>query len=269
MARGYTENETRLKVKKLLNSEPRSFYKENILNYRGKISDNSTPYSEVIADELFQNFDILSQLERGVQIRNTKSFDRGHDGKPNIEARRKRFGEITYSEKLLAIALYNSTTAFEFGKIFDYQVPMKEKQDDSFGEVDLVALDQSSIKLIELKIKGTGDETLLRALLEVYTYYKIINGSLDKFIHDFKLSQQQLSFQPCIITDRDALSGKTMHNLTSYPCTVKLIGTMQKEIDTPIELYTYEYPSQEIRLRSDSDNRIDLVGDIQFKKIEI
>ena len=257
-------------VNTFLNHEPQSFYKKNILNYRGKTSDSSTPYSEVIADELFQNFNILSRLEKGVHIRKTKSFDRGHRGIPNIEARIKRFGEITYSEKLFAIALYNSKIAFEFGKIFDYQVPMKEKQDDAFGEIDIVALDQSAIKLIELKIKGTSEETLLRALLEVYTYYKIIKGSLKKFIHDFKLTaQRQLFFQPCIITDRDALSGKTLHDLESYPCTTKLISTMQKEIGKYIEFYTYAYPSQKISQRSNTDKRIDLVGSINFQKIKI
>lgn len=269
MALGYSEIEIKQEVKKLLNKDPPFFYKKNILNYRGKTIDQGPPYSEVIADELINNYEQLSQLEKGVRIRETKSFYRGHNGKPNVEARESKFGKITYSEKLLAIALFNSKITLKFGKIIDYQMPLKEKQADEFGEIDLVALDNSSIKLIELKIKGKSEETLLRALLEVYTYYKMLKGSLDKFIQDYKLaSQKGLYFQPCILTDTDALSGQTLNSLKNHPCTIKLIEAMNNEIGIPIELYTYEYPAQNIKCRSQNDKRIDLVGDIKFNKIE-
>ncbi len=270
MAVGYSEIEIRQEVKKLLNRDLPFFYKENILNYRGKTIDQGTLYSEVIADELINNYEQLSQLGKGVCIRETETFDRGHNGKPNVEARIRKFGKITFSEKLLAIALFDSKITFKFGKIFDYQVPLKENQADGFGEIDLVALDNSAIKLIELKIKGKSEETLLRALLEVYTYYKILKGSLDKFIQDYELaSLEGLYFQPCIITDSGALSGQTLNNLKDYPCTIKLIDAMTNETGIPTEFYTYEYPAQNIKYRSDTNKHIDLVGDIKFNKIEL
>ena len=270
MALGYSEIEIRQEVQKLLNKDLPFFYKENILNYRGKTTDQGTPYSEVIADELINNYEQLSQLGKGVRIRETKSFCMGHKGEPNVDARKNKFGKITFSEKLLAIALFNSNVTFKFGKIRDYQVPLKEIRNDKYGEIDLVALDGSAIKLIELKINGKSEETLLRALLEVYTYYKMLKGSLDKFIQDYKLaSQKGLYFQPCIITDSGALSGQTLNNLKDYPCTIKLIDAMKNETGIPIEFYTYEYPAQNIKCRSQTDKHIDLVGDIKFNKIEL
>lgn len=45
MALGYNEIDIRQKVKKLLNKDLPFFYKENILNYRGKTLDQGTSYS--------------------------------------------------------------------------------------------------------------------------------------------------------------------------------------------------------------------------------
>lgn len=270
MARGYDENSIRQQVRKLLKANPHLFYTDKIVNYRGKTTDQATPYSEVIADELIKNFQILSTMENKVSIRSTKSFKLNHQGKPNVDARLDRFNKLSFSEKLLAIALFNSEKYFDFGKIFDYQVPLKEKQKQKLGEIDLVAIDNSAIKLIELKIKGSNDETLLRALIEIYTYYRLINGSLKKFIKDYKFeNRQEFYFQACIVTDQNALSGKTLHNLKDYPCIVKLINTMKIETGIPIELYTYDYPSHDIKYRSKGDSHIDLVGDIIFNKIEM
>jgi len=270
MARGYSEDQIRRNIKKLFTTKSHRIYQESILNYRGKTIDTGTPYSEIIADELTHNYEKLLPLGKSIRIRRTKPFNIGHQGEPNVDARLNRFQKITFSEKLLAIALYNSKKDFIFGKIFDYQVPMKENRDDEFGEIDLVALDEHIIKLIELKINGTAEETLLRALLEIYTYYKILTGSLEKFVQDYKLTNpKEFIFQPCIITDSGALSGKTLDTLKDYPCIIKLIYAMQNEINIPIELYTYEYPSHEVTLRTKNDKHIDLVGNIQFNKIEI
>lgn len=270
MAHGYDDNTIRQQVRTLLKTNPHLFYTDKIVNYRGTTTDQGTPYSEVIADELINNFQILSTMENGVSIRKTKSFRLENKGEPNVDARLDRFKKLTFSEKLLAIALFNANRSFDFGKIFDYQVPLKERQKQKLGEIDLVAIDNSTINLIELKIKGSSDETLLRALIEVYTYYKLINGSLEKITQDYKLeNRQDFYFQACIVTDKEALSGKTLHNLKDFPCIVKLMNTMKIEAGIPIELYTYDYPSHEIKYRSKGDSHIDLDGDIIFKKIEI
>ena len=48
----------------------------------------------------------------------------------------------------------------------------------------------------------------------------------------------------------------------------KLIDAMKNRTGIPTEFYTYEYPAQNIKYRSDTDKHIDLVGDIKFNKIE-
>ena len=143
----------------------------------------------------------------------------------------------------MAIAIYNSDTEYCFGKVFDYQIPLKESRKDRFGEIDLVAQSGSSIKLLELKIDGKGKETLLRALLEIYTYYKLLVGSVKKFITDFDLSADAY-FQPGILTERTSLSGQTLSNLNAFPNMSALVSELNADMGVPIEFFLFDYPSQ-------------------------
>ena len=68
----------------------------------------------------------------------------------------------------------------------DYQTPLKDKQDDKAGKIDIVSYnkDIKTVYLLELKIEDSK-ETMLRCVLEIYTYLKILDG--DKFSSDFDL----------------------------------------------------------------------------------
>ncbi len=271
-ARGYTESAIRQRVCAALEreNELHMFYCERFLNYRGNTTDSQKPYIEVIAKELLEHYEKATRIGQGMRIRRTKNFNVSHDGISNVDARLKRFGELRFSEKLLAVALYNSQTSYCFGRIFDYQVPLKERQADKFGEIDLVALQGDSIKLLELKISGKTEESLLRALLEVYTYYKLLANSKDKFVTDFSLQQPGIQyFQPGILTERNSLSGEMIMKIDRYPYMKDLLAKMSEEIGIPIELFVYDYPSREVQFRNETDKHIDLVGDICIEQITI
>jgi len=268
MSRVYSENTIREMIKKALKTNPLFIYQENFLNYKGRTKDSQKYYSEVIANELVENYHQLTQLGKDVSIRRTRSFNAYHNGIPNVDARIERFEYLKFSEKLLAIALFNSNKNYCFGKIIDYQVPLKEKQSDKFGEIDLVAQKDCSLKLIELKIKGGNEETLLRALLEVYTYYKLINNSLDKFIKDFQLENgKRLFFQPAILSDRTSLSGETMEAIDDCPNMKRLVSKINEEIKISVEFYTYNFDSKKV-IQNEADYTIVLDGDIQINEIK-
>ena len=269
MSQAYSENNIREMIKKALETNPLFIYQENLLNYKGRTTDSQKLYSEVIAKELVENYHQLMQLGKDVSIRRTKSFNVCHNGIPNVDARIERFKNLKFSEKLLAIALFNSNKDYCFGKIIDYQVPLKEKQSDKFGEIDLVAQKDRSLKLIELKINGGNQETLLRALLEVYTYYKLINNSLDKFVDDFQLGNgKKLYFQPAILTDEISPSGVTLKKIDDYPYIKRLVSNINKEIGITVEFFTYNYDSKKV-LQTETDKKIVLDGDIQINEIQI
>ncbi|MBI9031442.1 hypothetical protein JEZ13_05525 [bacterium] len=68
-------------------------------------------------------------------------------------------------------------TLDELGTIIDYQVPLKDTlADKGLGKIDLISYNKehNTMFLIELKYKG-NKETLLRSILESYTYYKLID----------------------------------------------------------------------------------------------
>ena len=271
----YKEADVRKGVQTKLKENPNSFYREALLNYKGKTVDSDTLLTEVIADELIKNYDQVSKIGRNTPIRKTKSFNREHVGVATVKARIQRFGYLGYNEKLLAIALYNSKQSYCLGDIFDYEVPIKEVQTDKHGRVDLVSTDalNHSVKLIELKIKppnDNNDETLLRALLEIYTYYKLISDSYGKFLEDYKLSTKEYQrFQPAILTDKHALSGQALLNLKKHPRLQALISKMNNEIGCTIEGFVYDYPSKIKLFQSNGEDKqkIMLQGNIEITKI--
>lgn len=68
-----------------------------------------------------------------------------------------------------------------------YQIPLKNSNaDKGAGKIDLVSYhaDSDTIFLHEFKRKDSP-ETLLRCVLEIYTYYSILDR--DKFLRDFTL----------------------------------------------------------------------------------
>ena len=272
----FKKADIRTKVQAKLKNDLNLFYTEAFLNYAGKPIDSEEPYTEVIADELINNYNLVSQIGKNTPIRK-KSFNANHNGVANVKARIKRFGYLEYNEKLLAIALFNSKQDDCPSKIFDYEVPIKEKQTDKYGKIDLVSTDtiNQSVKLIELKImaKNGKDETLLRALLEVYTYYKLIRNSFDKFLEDYEdyglSSDKYKRFQPAILTDEQSLSGITLSNIKEHPRIQALISKMNNEIGSKVEGFVYDYPNRNKPFQSNGEfkQKILLQGDITITQI--
>lgn len=82
------------------------------------------------------------------------------------------------------------------GKVLDYQIPLKDKQDDKACKMDLMSFkeDENTLYILELKVpkKNTGEETetLLRSVLEIYTYSKQVDQ--EKLLNDFDLPDAKI-----------------------------------------------------------------------------
>ena len=74
------------------------------------------------------------------------------------------------------------------GKIIDYQTPLKDIQTDKAGKIDLLAYNENekTLRILELK-KPDSKETMLRCVLEAYTYLKIVDKV--KLLKDFELPE--------------------------------------------------------------------------------
>ena len=110
----------------------------------------------------------LKKLDDIIQI-NRENYNVNHTGKTKNESSNRL-------EERIALDLFNRKDHLSFGEIIDYQIPLKSKQTDKgIGKIDLLAYDRSKkvLTLLELK-RPDSEETLLRALLEIYTYSKIV-----------------------------------------------------------------------------------------------
>ena len=146
------------------------FYMKSFLNRTGKTSDTGEYYTEVIAEFLLkeENIELLNSIER--IDREDYSVD-GHDGSYNSKSNR--------FEEHVAMDMYKMSKEDNYwfegiGKVIAYQVPLKKQQKDKVGKIDLLSKNDDTAYMLELKAPGSS-ETMLRCLLESYTYLKRAN----------------------------------------------------------------------------------------------
>ena len=183
MGKKYSKEEI---IKKLeaSKSEMGQFYSEDFLNYISETSDKERDYTEIIAGWLLDNIELFNEIKL---ITREKSYKvKTHDGIiKNEESKRE--------EEIIAMKLFdfsqNQGKVFDIiGKIIDYQTPLKNVQTDDVGKIDLLAYNKKEkiLRILELKRPGSK-ETMLRCVLEAYTYLKILDKT--KLLKDFELPE--------------------------------------------------------------------------------
>lgn len=150
-----------------------NFYKAPIVNYKGYVNSSKDLYSEVIAESLVNDSFIKDWLYL-IPVR-PEHFKINHPNKyENVDALK-----ITNrKEEILAKLLFYQREVAGLGYIFDYQTPLKAKKNDSYGKIDLLGYNtyDKCYSVIELKYRPSGsEETLLRCVLEAYTYYRLLD----------------------------------------------------------------------------------------------
>jgi len=150
-----------------------NFYKSAVVNYKGCVKDSKNLYSEVIAETLVNDNFIKDWLNL-IPVR-PEHFKINHSHKDeSLES----IKITNRKEEILAKLLFYQGNIDGLGYIFDYQTPLKETQNDSYGKIDLLGYNQDDecYSVIELKYRPSGsEETLLRCVLEAYTYYKLLD----------------------------------------------------------------------------------------------
>lgn len=155
-------------------------YTDKCINYTGKTEDTGEYYTEVIAKWLMEP----NHLEKLINIEsNTRDLSYKTNHENTIQSPDNSKIE---SEKELAKRMHKQEDWPILGKIIDYQIPLKNKQTDESGEIDLLAYDEERdvVRILELK-RPDNKETMLRCALEGYTYSKIVDKK--KLLLDFGL----------------------------------------------------------------------------------
>jgi hypothetical protein len=162
-----TRIETIKELKKEL-SKIENLYKSKCVNWTGTTKDTDELYSEVIANELLRElkeFDKISTLTR------TKTYCRENHCNIEIDICNSNRDEENFAKRITGLSLDG------LGLIKDFQIPLKDViANKGLGKIDLISFNEETktLYLIELKYEG-NKETLLRASLESYTYYKIVD----------------------------------------------------------------------------------------------
>lgn len=155
-----------------------NFYKASIINYKGYVQGTSQAdknrYSEVIASTLLSK----NLLKTWTDLKPVRSnhFDTNHSPSEIVDM--QKLQDTNRKEEILAKLLFYQGEVDGLGYIFDYQTPLKATQNDSYGKIDLLGYnaDDKCYSVIELKYRPSGsEETLLRCVLEAYTYYRLLD----------------------------------------------------------------------------------------------
>lgn len=146
-------------------SEIKYLYKDPVINLKGKFSKSPNLYTEVIAGLLSR--DIKQKLSQLPQIRREKDYPKHNNIGINPASNRH---EDKYAQYLMSLQMDLRI----IGKIVEYQIPLKNSREDCAGKIDLISKNEAGVNLIEFK-HGSNSETLLRAVLEIATYYQLFN----------------------------------------------------------------------------------------------
>lgn len=155
------------------------FYREAFVKSNNVTSDNEPEYySEVVAKWVLENIDSFKNI---VLIRRSNSYytkdHQAQSNRPNV-----------FSEEQIALKMFLQGTISGVGKILDYQTPLTNpdgnKDKTYLGKIDLLAYDKDKhvLRILELK-HPNSKETMLRCILEAYTYLKQVDHK--KLIEDF------------------------------------------------------------------------------------
>jgi len=179
---------------------PSAFYKKDFINYSG-VTNEGELYNEIVAEYVCRH---LKEFVGGIKTitRETTYKTASHDGiikSANPNSNR--------NEEHIAVELFNQCKQCELefiGKIIDYQTPLKNKRDEDnkgVGKIDLIAYDGTTLYILELK-EPDSDETMLRCVLEGFTYLKTLDA--EKLLVDFELPlSTRVVACPFVFWDRD------------------------------------------------------------------
>lgn len=189
-------------------SDIAKLYKAECINWTGITKDSKEEYSEIIAEELLRH---LQKLRNIPSITRKKTYyTKNHS---NID-----INENNRKEENFAKSLYKNSKELEtLGLIKDFQIPLKNIKNDNdkvIGKIDLISYNKNNKTLFLIELKYTKNkETLLKSILEIYTYSKIVDGT--KLINDFELGSVNLEIIPCVLLAKGCKSYRELEEMES------------------------------------------------------
>ena len=241
MSKQYAKSKVIEKISQYFqNNTCKNLYKDGCINYVGVTKDTKEDYSKVIVDYLVEHIDEFKKELNKVVVKRESSYKtNSHNGKSNFDFNKRPKGERREEKIAHAMFCQYKEKPAVFGKILDYQIPLKRTEKDSgVGKIDLLSTEtykinneeRSKIYILELK-KDYSKETLLRCILEAYTYSKIVNRQ--KLCKDFSLNYESSDFiiAPLIYVQDD------------FKTQIEIVKPLINALDETVEIFFWEYDS--------------------------
>jgi len=172
MGHRYDRDLLETKIVNALKENVKGLYREDFLNYTSNIQGTKDRCTEFVAQYLLNQG---SEFNAGSwTIQRTRGYTTAsHDGEHD-------WSGSNQEEKKIAYEMRNRSQKEKhhfahIGEILDYEVPLSKVDGDNSGEIDLLSWNKEKNELILLELKKPDStETLLRCVLEVYTYWKVV-----------------------------------------------------------------------------------------------
>lgn len=163
----YTKKQTKDKLISTITNIS-TLYCANCINWTGKTKDTKEYYTEIISFELLRELKVFDSI--GITTRKN-SYSRENHCDIRIDICKSNRDEENFAKRITGLTLD------DLGTIIDYQVPLKDTlSNKGLGKIDLISFNAESKKMFLIELKYMGNkETLLRTILESYTYFKIID----------------------------------------------------------------------------------------------
>jgi hypothetical protein len=137
-----------------------------------------------------------------------------------------RTGIAQFTEKRFCRALFNAGLVSGLGQVIDYEVPLKATEDAPHGDIDLLCTEGVSILLVEAK-KSSSNESIVKAILEAFTYSSLVASVRGTFLNDFGLPQDT-PMVPVVLTFLNSTSGRQISKIEGYPRVRNLVSELNR-----------------------------------------
>jgi len=227
MSKTYSREGVLTKVRNLLaESKIDNLYQQKCINWKGKANDKNEYSSDIIAGELLLsvltgNFKTIKciQRQRSYNPRRGKRREKTNNQKVRRASNR--------AEERFARSLYGAELP-NLGKVLNYQVPLKEiRNNKGVGKVDLITLNKKKVYLVELKGPMNENDTLLRSVLEIWTYKQQLDKK--KLLDDYK-QPLETDIDMVVLLFPGTLAFQEFHDLKSRPNLQALIKQLGVKI---------------------------------------
>ena len=133
------------------------------------------------------------------------------------------------NERRIVRALFNAKRLPLLGRMLDYEVPLKEVRDADHGDVDLISVSRGDCLCVEAKKPGS-DESLLRPLLQAYTYSRLLWLHRRRFLDEYDLDSQT-RLTPAVLTFDETRSVDQLYSLDKLPRLEALLRLLDRELE--------------------------------------